>query len=54
MDLEHFVCVSSIAALIGGPGMASYSSANAYLDALMRFRRQQVRPSVRVLVDCSI
>ena len=44
MGLEHFVCVSSIAALIGGPGMASYSSANAYLDALMRFRRGQGLP----------
>jgi len=44
MGLDHFVCVSSIAALIGGPGMASYSSANAYLDALMRFRRQQGLP----------
>ena len=44
MGLEHFVCVSSIAALIGGPGMASYSSANAYLDALMRHRRQQGLP----------
>lgn len=44
MGIENFVCVSSIAALIGGPGMASYSSANAYLDALMRFRRQQGLP----------
>jgi len=44
MGLDYFVCVSSIAALIGGPGMASYSSANAYLDALMRYRRQQGLP----------
>jgi len=44
VGLDHFVCVSSIAALISGPGMASYSSANAYLDALMRFRRQQSLP----------
>lgn len=41
MHLENFVCVSSIAALIGGPGMASYSASNAYLDALMRYRRSQ-------------
>lgn len=39
MKLENFVCVSSIASLIGGLGMSSYSSSNAFLDALMRARR---------------
>jgi hypothetical protein len=42
--LEQFVCVSSIASLVGGLGMASYSSANAFLDALMRYRRTQGLP----------
>lgn len=39
LPLENFACVSSIASLIGGLGMASYSSSNAFLDALMRYRR---------------
>lgn len=44
LPLDHFVCVSSIASLIGGLGMSSYSSANAFLDALMRYRRARGLP----------
>ena len=44
LPLENFVVVSSIASLIGGLGMSSYASSNAYLDALMRTRRAAGRP----------
>jgi acyl transferase domain-containing protein/NADPH:quinone reductase-like Zn-dependent oxidoreductase/thioester reductase-like protein/acyl carrier protein len=44
LPIENFVVVSSIASLIGGLGMSSYASSNAYLDALMRARRCQGLP----------
>jgi acyl transferase domain-containing protein/NADPH:quinone reductase-like Zn-dependent oxidoreductase/thioester reductase-like protein/acyl carrier protein len=44
LPIENFVVVSSIASLIGGLGMSSYASSNAYLDALMRARRSQGLP----------
>ena len=44
LPIENFVVVSSIASLIGGLGMSSYASSNAYLDALMRTRRSKGLP----------
>jgi NADPH:quinone reductase-like Zn-dependent oxidoreductase len=45
MEIEQFVMISSIAALIGGEGNATYSAANAYLDGLTRYRRAQGLPA---------
>ncbi|KAL1852331.1 Mycolipanoate synthase [Paecilomyces lecythidis] len=37
--LDFFVVLSSITSICGSVGQASYASANAYLDALIRYRR---------------
>jgi acyl transferase domain-containing protein len=40
-ELDFFVLFSSIAAAISQPGLAAYASANAYVEALARARRQR-------------
>lgn len=46
LDLDYFVLYSSLAAVSGQPGQASYASSNAYLDGLARLRIAQGRPAI--------
>ncbi|KAK0669442.1 putative polyketide synthase [Cercophora samala] len=41
IDLDFFVCWSSVSAICGNKGQAAYVAANAYMDAFMRWRREQ-------------
>jgi acyl transferase domain-containing protein/acyl carrier protein len=48
LDLDHFVCFSSIASLWGGRGQADYAAANQVLDALAHDRRARGLPALTV------
>ena len=48
MPLDHFVCFSSVSALIGTVRQSNYSAANSFLDALATFRQARGLPALTV------
>ncbi|HXT68206.1 MAG TPA: SDR family NAD(P)-dependent oxidoreductase [Vicinamibacterales bacterium] len=47
-ELQHFICFSSLASVVGAAGQASYVAANGFLDALAHYRRQLGLPALTI------
>ena len=48
VPLDHFICFSSVSALIGTTKQSNYSAANCFLDALASFRNSLGLPALTV------
>ncbi|MFN8469353.1 MAG: thioester reductase domain-containing protein [Caldilineaceae bacterium] len=48
LELDYFVLYSSATAVLGSPGQANYTAANAFLDGLVHYRHRQGLPALSV------
>jgi 7-keto-8-aminopelargonate synthetase-like enzyme/NADP-dependent 3-hydroxy acid dehydrogenase YdfG/acyl carrier protein len=48
LQLDFFICFSSISSLMGSPGQCNYSAANAVVDLLMQQRHSQGLPGMSI------
>lgn len=48
LDLDLFICFSSIVSLLGAPGQGNYAAANGFMDALMSYRRSRDLPGLSI------
>lgn len=48
IPLDFFVCFSSMAAMLGSPAQGNYAAANAFMDALVHYRRSQGLPGLSI------
>ena len=48
LDLDWFVCFSSIVSVFGAPGQSNYATANAFMDNLMSYRRDRGLPGLSI------
>lgn len=47
-ELDFFVAISSVSAIVGNRGQAAYAAANTYLDALVQHRLSKGLPAVSI------
>ena len=48
LDLDWFVCFSSIVSVFGSAGQSNYATANAFMDNLMNYRRDRGLPGLSI------
>ncbi|MEM7145877.1 MAG: amino acid adenylation domain-containing protein [Verrucomicrobiota bacterium] len=48
LDLEHFICFSSLSSVIGNTKQANYNSGNYFLDMLAHYRRAKGLPALTI------
>nr|AAT70108.1 CurM [Lyngbya majuscula] len=48
LSLDFFVCFSSMSSLLGSPGQGNYAAANAFMDAVVHYRREMGLPGLSI------